>query len=149
VAREVAVVMERLAQERGLTFRLCVPDTPVDAETDADKLRQVLLNLVGNAVKYTARGEVEMKVQPESAERVQIAIRDTGPGIAPEHLEQIFEPFWQVDRTQRTLGGGTGLGLSVVRRTLELLGGDIRVESALGEGSTFVVSVPRTQSQTP
>jgi signal transduction histidine kinase len=143
VAREVAVVMERLAQERGLTFRLLVPDTPVGVETDADKLRQVLLNLVGNAVKYTVRGEVELAVRPESAERVLIAVRDTGPGIAPEHREQIFEPFWQIDRTQRTQGGGTGLGLSVVRRTLELLGGEVRVESTLGEGSTFVVSVPR------
>jgi signal transduction histidine kinase len=147
VAREVAVVMEGQAQERGLTFRLCVPETPVDAETDADKLRQVLLNLVGNAVKYTAHGEVELTVRPES-ERALLTIRDTGPGIAPEHLEQIFEPFWQVDRTQRTQGGGTGLGLSVVRRMLELLGGDVHVESALGEGSTFVVSLPRTLSQT-
>jgi signal transduction histidine kinase len=147
VAREVAVVMEGQAQERGLTFRLCVPETPVDAETDADKLRQVLLNLVGNAVKYTAHGEVELTVRPES-ERALLTIRDTGPGIAPEHLEQIFEPFWQVDRTQRTQGGGTGLGLSVVRRMLELLGGDVHVESALGEGSTFVVSLPRTLNQT-
>jgi signal transduction histidine kinase len=79
---------------------------------------------------------------------VEITIRDTGPGIAPEHLEQIFEPFWQVDRTQRAEGGGTGLGLSVVRRMLELLGGEIRVDSALGEGSTFAVSVPRTLSRT-
>ena len=143
VAREVAVVMEPLAQERGLAFRLLTPETPVDVETDADKLRQVLLNLAGNAVKYTTRGEVEIEVRSESRERVLIAIRDTGPGIAPEYLEQIFEPFWQVDRTQRTQGGGTGLGLSVVRRMLELLGGDVGVQSVLGEGSTFLVEIPR------
>jgi signal transduction histidine kinase len=142
VAREVAAMTERLAQERGLTLRLVVPETAVDVETDADKLRQVLLNLVGNAVKYTARGGVEIEVIAESEEHVLVMIRDTGPGIAPEHLEQIFEPFWQVDRTQRTQGGGTGLGLSVVRRMLDLLGGEIRVESALGEGSTFIVRVP-------
>jgi signal transduction histidine kinase len=143
VAREVAIVMEGLAHERGLAFRLLVPDTPIDVETDADKLRQVLLNLVGNAVKYTARGEVDIEVRPESAEHVLVTIRDTGPGIAPEHLEQIFEPFWQVDRTQRTQGGGTGLGLSVVRRMLDLLGGEVGVKSVVGEGSTFEVRVPR------
>ena len=143
VVREVAVVMEGQAQERGLAFRLVVPDTPIDVETDADKLRQVLLNLVGNAVKYTARGEVEIDVRPESAERVLVTIRDTGPGIAPEHLEHIFEPFWQVDRTQRSQGGGTGLGLSVVRRMLDLIGGEVRVRSTLGEGSVFEVRVPR------
>jgi signal transduction histidine kinase len=143
VAREVAVVMEGLAYERGLAFRLLVPETPIDVETDADKLRQVLLNLVGNAVKYTSRGEVEIEVRPESAEHVLITIRDTGPGIAPEHLEQIFEPFWQVDRTQRAQGGGTGLGLSVVRRMLDLLGGEVGVKSVVGEGSTFEVRVPR------
>ncbi|MDB4883484.1 MAG: Signal transduction histidine kinase [Gemmatimonadetes bacterium] len=143
VAREVAVVMERQAQERGLTFRLLVSEGAADVETDADKLRQVLLNLAGNAVKYTEHGGVEIDVRTESAEHVDIVIHDTGQGIAPQHLEQIFEPFWQVDRTQRSQGGGTGLGLSVVRRMLDLLGGDIRVESALGEGSTFVVRVPR------
>jgi len=131
VAREVAVVMDRLAQERGLTFRLVTPDTPV------------LLNLVGNAVKYTVRGEVEVTVHEESAEHVKINIRDTGPGIATEHLEQIFEPFWQVEPTQRAQGGGTGLGLSVVRRMLDVLGGNIRVDSTPGVGSTFVVRLPR------
>jgi signal transduction histidine kinase len=143
VVREVAVVMEVQAKERGLAFRLVVPDTPIDVETDADKLRQVLLNLVGNAVKYTPRGEVEIEVRPEAAEQVLITIRDTGPGIAPEHLEHIFEPFWQVDRTQRSQGGGTGLGLSVVRRMLDLIGGEVRVRSTLGEGSVFEVRVPR------
>jgi signal transduction histidine kinase len=142
VAREVAAVMEGLAQERGLGFRLLVPDSPVDVETDGDKLRQVLLNLTGNAVKYTTQGGVELEVSRESADDVRIAIRDTGQGIAPEHLDQIFEPFWQVDRTQRSQGGGTGLGLSVVRRMLDLLGGDVRVESTVGEGSTFTVRIP-------
>jgi PAS domain S-box-containing protein len=142
VARDVAAVMERLAQERGLGFRLVVPDSSVDVETDADKLRQVLLNLVGNAVKYTVRGEVEIEVRRERGDHALIAIRDTGPGIAREHLGQIFEPFWQVDPTQRTRDKGTGLGLSVVRRMLDFLGGSVSVESALGEGSTFLVDLP-------
>jgi signal transduction histidine kinase len=143
VVREAAVVMERLAQERGLAFRILLPDSPVDVETDGDKLRQVLLNLGGNAVKYTTQGRVELEVRSDSPDHVLIAVRDTGPGIAPEHLDQIFEPFWQLDRTQRSQGGGTGLGLSVVRRTLDLLGGDVRVESTVGEGSVFTVRIPR------
>jgi signal transduction histidine kinase len=143
VVREVAAVMERLAQERGLEFRLSLPPEPLDVETDADKLRQVLLNLAGNAVKYTAHGSVEIAVRPESEDGILISVCDTGPGIAPEHVEHIFEPFWQVDRTQRSQGGGTGLGLSVVRRMLDLLGGSVRVESALGKGSSFVVRLPR------
>jgi signal transduction histidine kinase len=143
VVREVAAVMERLAQERGLEFRLSLPPEPLDVETDADKLRQVLLNLAGNAVKYTAHGSVEIAVRLESEDGILISVCDTGPGIAPEHVEHIFEPFWQVDRTQRSQGGGTGLGLSVVRRMLDLLGGSVRVESALGKGSSFVVRLPR------
>lgn len=143
VARDVAAVMERIAQERGLTFRVLLPDAPVEVETDADKLRQVLLNLVGNAVKYTAHGAVEIEVCEMGGDPVHIVVRDTGAGIASEHLDQIFEPFWQVDGTQRTQGGGTGLGLSVVRRMLDLLGGRVTVESALGVGSTFVVHLPR------
>lgn len=147
VACDVAAVMERSAQERGLAFRLLLPDAPATVETDADKLRQVLLNLVGNAVKYTAQGAVEIEVRQIGGDSVQIVVRDTGPGIAAEHLEQIFEPFWQVDETRRAQGGGTGLGLSVVRRMLELLGGRVTVTSALSVGSTFVVHLPRQARQ--
>jgi signal transduction histidine kinase len=148
VARDVAAVMERLADERGLTFHLRLPETAVDVETDGDKLRQVLLNLVGNAVKYTARGRIELEVRSSSTEGILIIVRDTGRGIASQHIEQIFEPFWQVERSQRTEGGGTGLGLSVVRRMVDLLGGDIRVESVLGEGSTFTVRLPGRAART-
>jgi signal transduction histidine kinase len=142
VAREVAAVMEGLANERGLTFQLLLPETAVDVETDGDKLRQVLLNLVGNAVKYTTQGRIELEVRSSAPDGLLLIVRDTGRGIASHHLEQIFEPFWQVERSQRTEGTGTGLGLSVVRRMLDLLGGDIRVESVLGEGSTFTIRLP-------
>ena len=144
VVRDAAAVIQRLAEERGLALRLHLPEAPVDAETDADKLRQVLLNLAGNAVKYTVRGGVDITVVAEPSNVVSIAVRDTGKGIAEEHLPHIFEPFWQVDRMQRTRGQGTGLGLSVVRRMLDLLGGTIRVESTLGTGSTFTVRLPRS-----
>lgn len=141
-AREVAAVIEPLALQRALAFHLALPDEAVALETDPDRLRQVLLNLVGNAVKYTERGEVRLELRPSGGGGAVFHVRDTGPGIRPEHLERIFEPFWQVDTTQRATNGGTGLGLSVVRRLVRLLGGDVTVESEVGRGSTFSVRLP-------
>lgn len=139
VAREVGVVMEPLVTRRGLQFELALPANPLPLQTDPDKLRQVLLNLVGNAVKYTERGLVQLEVTEGPDQSAVIRVSDTGVGIAEHHLTQIFEPFWQVDETQRQREGGTGLGLSVVQRLVRLLGGDMAVESELGRGSTFTV----------
>jgi signal transduction histidine kinase len=113
----------------------------VRIQTDPDKLRQVLLNLAGNGVRYTPTGSVTVELIPRDRE-IEVVVRDTGVGIAPEHLSQIFEPFWQVDRTQRARGGGTGLGLSVVHRVVALLGGTVRVQSEVGSGSVFTVTLP-------
>lgn len=139
VARDVAVVMEPLVTQRGLRFEVVLPANPLRLETDPDKLRQILLNLVGNAVKYTERGLVRLEVREDPVRGAVIRVSDTGVGIAEQHLSQIFEPFWQVDEMQRQREGGTGLGLSVVQRLVRLLGGDVRVESELGRGSTFTV----------
>ena len=141
-AREVAAVIEPLALQRDLAFHLELPGGAVALETDPDRLRQVLLNLVGNAVKYTDSGEVRLELHPGDDGAVVFHVRDTGPGIRPEHLERVFEPFWQVDPTRRAQDGGTGLGLSVVRRLVRLLGGDVAVESVVGRGSTFTVRLP-------
>lgn len=141
VAREVAAVMEPLAHARGLHLRLVQPLEPTPLTTDADKLRQILLNLVGNAIKYTEHGDITISVQAHDR-GVEIQVGDTGTGIAPEHLKRIFEPFWQADPSQRSKGSGTGLGLSVVRRLARLLGGDVTVQSALGCGSTFRLMLP-------
>jgi PAS domain S-box-containing protein len=142
IAREAAVVGEPLAHERHLEFRLELPESPITVRTDPDKVRQVLLNLVGNAVKYTERGEVSVDLDETEAHRVVIRVRDTGVGIAQHDLQHIFEPFWQVDPTRRSSDGGTGLGLSVVRRLVQLLGGEVSVDSAPGSGSTFTVTLP-------
>ncbi len=142
VAREVGVVMEPLVTRRGLQFDLAVPATPLALQTDPDKLRQVLLNLVGNAVKYTERGLVRLEIREDPPRGAVIRVSDTGVGVAENHLTQIFEPFWQVDETQRLHEGGTGLGLSVVQRLVRLLGGEVSVESELGRGSTFTVVLP-------
>jgi signal transduction histidine kinase len=142
VAREVAAVVEPLALERRLAFHLNVPRQRAAVRTDPDRLRQVLLNLVGNAIKYTEQGEVRLDLY-EASDHIAIDVRDTGIGIRSEHLGKIFEPFWQVDPGRRSADGSTGLGLGVVRGLVRLLGGEVTVESEPGCGSTFTVRLPR------
>jgi signal transduction histidine kinase len=142
IAREVAAVIESLAPQKGLTFHLDLPADTLRIHTDPDRLRQVLLNLVGNAIKYTEHGEIRLDLRSSPDAGVEFLVRDTGIGIRPEHLGRIFEPFWQVDPKQRGPDGGTGLGLSVVQRLVHLLGGEIRAESQPGRGSTFTVRLP-------
>lgn len=142
VLREVRDVMEPLAAKAGLSLVVDAADTPQWVITDADKLRQILLNLVGNAIKYTRHGTITIGVR--DGDRLRISVHDTGIGIAPENLSRVFEPFWQVDPSERARHTGTGLGLSVVRRLAELLGGEVTVESRVVDGSTFVVALPST-----
>jgi PAS domain S-box-containing protein len=140
IVREVAGLVEPIAEESGLVFTVNVPQ-PFLIETDIGKVRQVLLNLLTNAIKFTERGSVEMGAA-QNGEEVLFTVRDTGAGIAPENLEHIFDAFWQVDQSSTRHAGGTGLGLSVSRRLARLLGGDILVESEVGRGSTFTVHLP-------
>lgn len=142
IGREVAAVMEPIAGARALRLRLDIPRTPIMAFTDPDKLRQVLLNLAGNAVKYSNDGEVTLEISGSEDDQVIMRVRDSGVGIAEEHLPHIFEPFWQVDPTQRSRDGGTGLGLSVVQRLVGMLSGEVSVASVLGAGTTFTVTLP-------
>jgi signal transduction histidine kinase len=142
IGREAAAVAEPLALDRHLRFHLNLPDNPVILRTDPDKVRQVLLNLVGNAVKYTERGDVWVELRDTSDHGAVIRVRDTGAGIAQHDLQHIFEPFWQVDSSHHPRDGGTGLGLSVVRRLVQFLGGEVSVDSVLGSGSTFTVTLP-------
>lgn len=137
----VASMAEPLASAKGLSFELKPPREDVTLRTDPVKLRQVLLNLISNAVKYTDEGTVSLSTgQRDGA--VDFFVRDTGAGVAEDHLEKIFEPFWQVEQTTTRRAGGTGLGLAVTRQFVDLLGGAITVESKLGEGSTFRVTLP-------
>jgi signal transduction histidine kinase len=140
IVREVAGLVEPIAEESGLEFTVNVPQ-PFLIETDIGKVRQVLLNLLTNAIKFTERGSVEIGAGQEG-EDVVFTVRDTGSGIAPENLEHIFDAFWQVDQSSTRHAGGTGLGLSVSRRLARLLGGDIEVESEVGRGSVFTVRLP-------
>lgn len=141
VALAALSLVEPQAEQKGLAVRCHLPEHAVEAETDPGKLRQILVNLLGNAVKFTDRGQVELSVWSEP-EAVYFCVRDTGPGIPPEHLERIFEPFTQVEPSATGSKSGSGLGLPVSRRLARLLGGDLKVESTTGEGSRFTLSLP-------
>jgi signal transduction histidine kinase len=141
LVHEVCALLEPLARQRDLRLQPHVPGSTIMLRTDPDKLRQVLVNLVANAVKYTERGRIDVRVTAE-ADATVFSVRDSGVGIAPEHLPHIFEPFWQVDGTSRLRDGGTGLGLSLVQRITRLLGGAVTVDSQPGVGSAFHVRLP-------
>jgi signal transduction histidine kinase len=140
VVREVATLVEPAAAARGLRLETSLPPGPVPLRTDPDKLRQVLLNLAGNAVKYTPAGSVRVRLSARHDGAV-LQVDDTGVGISQENLAKIYDPFWQVDPSQRSKDGGTGLGLSIVQRMVRLLHGRVEVTSRLGEGTTFTLTV--------
>ncbi len=110
-------------------------------ETDDLRLRQVLVNLIGNALKFTENGSVAVRLSSDD-DYLRIVVQDTGIGIAPEVLSSIFEPFKQADSSTTRRFGGTGLGLAVSHNLVLLMGGEIQVESAPGTGSCFTVVLP-------
>ncbi len=143
VLRDAAALIEPVAREKGLTFRLVPLEQAAYLDSDLTKLRQILLNLLSNAVKFTEHGEVELSAC--AAKRgVEFTVKDTGIGIAPEHLEHIFDSFWQVDQSSTRRVGGTGLGLSVARKLARLLGGEVWVISTPGVGTSFILELPNT-----
>ncbi|HJR65762.1 MAG TPA: ATP-binding protein [Gemmatimonadaceae bacterium] len=141
--QDVAAQMEPMVRRKGLDFNVQLPAEPVQMETDRTKVRQIVLNLVSNAMKFTARGSVSIAARTDG-QQVRIAVSDTGIGIRPQDLEVIFEEFRQVDQSRTREYGGTGLGLSITRKLIALLGGDIAVTSHYGRGSTFTVTLPLT-----
>lgn len=144
IAREAGRLVEAVVRAKRLAFALELPDEPAWLETDGAKARQILVNLCGNAVKYTERGEIVLSVHAE-AERVVFEVRDTGLGIAPEHHGRIFDRFWRVDGASTRSFEGMGIGLAAAREFSRLLGGDVEVRSEVGRGSTFRVWLPRTR----
>jgi len=134
---------EPVAAEKKLAFTVSIdPGLSPTIETDAQRLDQVLKNLISNGLKFTERGEVSVRVRG-SGDRVAFDVRDTGIGIAPHQQSIIFEAFRQADGTTNRKYGGTGLGLSISRELGRLLGGDISVSSQPGQGSTFTLDIPR------
>ncbi len=137
-------MFQPLAQQRGLRLVMRThPGTPEAFETDWQRLEQVLKNLLSNAIKFTEDGEVSLEVSQSEDGRMEFTVQDTGIGIPRDQHEVIFEPFCQADGTTSRRYGGTGLGLSISREFVRLLGGDIRLSSTPGQGSTFTVLLPR------
>ena len=143
LARSVLEDFAIQAETKGLGLRLTAPDTSVEFSSDARLVRLVLVNLVANALKFTERGEVVVTVSAGD-ESGQLTVLDTGPGIEPSLRTTVFEPFFQGEAaTHNQYSQGAGLGLSLVREMLHALGGSIELDSELGVGSTFRISVPR------
>jgi CheY-like chemotaxis protein len=142
----VAELMAIRAQAKGLELACHIaPDVPTHLVGDPHRLRQVLTNLMGNAIKFTAQGGVVLHVtnEPDApvAGRLRFAVSDTGIGIPPDKASAIFESFMQADASITRQYGGTGLGLTISKKLVELMGGAIGVESAVGQGSTFWVEL--------
>ncbi|HEX2168589.1 MAG TPA: ATP-binding protein [Longimicrobiales bacterium] len=141
LARDAVSLVSPGAAAKGLGLACELPDNAIPVRTDAGKLRQVLLNLLGNAVKFTEKGGITLRVRPVESS-VEFTVADTGVGIGPDNLERIFDRFWQADHGAVQNTSGAGLGLTVSRRLVELIGGRLVVESVAGEGSTFSFRIP-------
>jgi signal transduction histidine kinase len=141
LVRAASAVVEPLARQKQLEFSVTVPSAPIRVTSDVDKIRQILVNLAGNAVKFTETGRIEIELLRQNGD-VRFAVRDTGIGIAQRDIERLFKPFAQLDTGLTRRHGGTGLGLYISRGLAELLGGRIEVDSEQGKGSTFTLVLP-------
>ena len=146
VAASATALFRANAESRGLGITLQMGDSVPDGVIgDAPRLKQVLLNLLGNGVKFTEKGGITLRLtalaRDEVSARVRFEVQDTGIGIPPQSLETVFQPFLQVDSTRSRLRGGTGLGLAISQRIIEAMGGHIEVTSRLGLGSIFTFTL--------
>ena len=151
---DVADLLAERAHDKGLELLTLIgPGVPMAVQGDPGRLRQVLLNLVSNAVKFTEQGEVAVQVSVDHEDGDEVLLRlsvtDTGVGITPEHQERLFDPFSQADASTTRRYGGTGLGLAISKRLAELMGGDIGLTSEPGRGSTFWFTVPVRKGDAP
>ena len=138
---DAAALVQPMAADKKLKFVVELLDEDQSIQTDSTKLRQMLVNLLSNGIKFTDKGEVRLGCAVNSS-TLEVRIADTGVGIAAENIEDVFEPFWQAEQTATRKTGGTGLGLSVTRKLARLLGGDVTVASRVGAGTTFLLTLP-------
>ncbi|MCZ6593199.1 MAG: ATP-binding protein [Alphaproteobacteria bacterium] len=142
IAPEVESTAAPLMEANGNNFKIVVPEGIGKIECDDQRLRQVLLNLLGNAAKFTENGDIDLTIERNGDGWVRFAVRDTGIGMSAEQVGGLFEPFGQADSSITQRFGGTGLGLSISQRFVEMMGGRITVASELGSGSCFTVWLP-------
>ena len=142
---KLRTLFQPAAAAKGLALDIAMtPGAPVEIETDPQRLEQVLKNFVSNAIKFTERGAITLETAARADGRIAFTVRDTGPGIPAEQQQVIFEAFRQADGTISRKYGGTGLGLSISRELAHLLGGEVSVASAPGQGSAFTLILPET-----
>ena len=151
LVRAATAIVDPLARQKHLALEFDLPAQPIRLTSDVDKVRQIIVNLAGNAVKFTDHGRVKITLSEGRAQsgdlhrarhEVRFAVTDTGPGISPEDARRLFRPFSQIDAGLTRRHGGTGLGLYISQRLAQLLGGHIDVVSELGVGSTFTLTLP-------
>ncbi len=151
IVRQVADGLQTLARDRGVEVKVTAPAKPLLVQGDRDELLRVFENLVENALKYASSGkrvDIDVAIGEGLGARreARVAVRDYGPGIAPEHLPRLTERFYRVDVVESRAQGGTGLGLALVKHILNRHGGRLTIESALGQGATFVSFLPLAES---
>jgi len=135
--------MQVRADEKALDLRVVASDVPATIDTDEQRLKQILINLLGNAIKFTDKGFVQFEVEVnERGDRLYLHVEDTGVGMSAEQIQTIFDPFTQGDPSVSRKFGGTGLGLAITKRLVDMLDGTLSVKSELGAGSTFSVEIP-------
>jgi len=140
--------IESLAKQKSLLLEVNVdPLLPAQIMGDDGLINRVVVNLLGNAIKFTPRGKISLSLTAVSANTWAVSVQDTGIGIPPHALEYIFDPFRQADGSTQRAFGGTGLGLAIVRDLVRLMDSTVRVESAVGQGSTFTVTLPLSVPQ--
>ena len=146
LAEEVAEHMKALAAEKLIRIEVPSPDPSVTVWADRDKVTQVLMNLIGNAVKFTPQdGKVTVALEKNGNDYIQISVADTGPGILPEEQNKIFSKFYQVANIDKQKPKGSGLGLAISKALVEMHGGKIWMDSEVGRGSTFYFTLPAQQ----
>ncbi|MCA9977378.1 MAG: GAF domain-containing protein, partial [Anaerolineales bacterium] len=148
MAQDIMATANPLAQEKSLSLQLELTDDVNTVEADRTRIRQVLWNIMGNAIKFTEKGSVTLAMEVEKDELL-VAIRDTGIGIKPEDVSIVFEQFRQIDGSLNRRAGGTGLGMPITKKLVELHGGRIWIESIVGVGSTFWFTIPLARNTKP